>query len=415
MANYGIIIEEKTKINGGNMKILVINCGSSSLKYQLFDMDNEEVMVKGLVERIGIDGSRLIQEKGDDKYTIEEDMKDHTEAVGHVFDALVDSENGVIKDLSEIDAVGHRFVHGGEKITKSTLIDSDVRKAIEEYTKFAPLHNPANLMGLEACEKLLEGIPNVAVFDTAFHQTMPERTFLYGIDYKYYEEDGIRKYGFHGTSHKFITNKTAELLGKDVSELNIISCHLGNGSSITAVKEGKSYDTSMGLTPLEGLIMGTRSGDIDPTAVTYIMQENNISPKEMENILNKESGVLGVSGVSSDFRDLEAAAKEGNERAQYALDMFITRAKRYIAGYMAEIGSVDAIVFTGGIGENSIDMRKDIMDGFQQFGIEIDEEKNNVRGGAHEVSTDDSKVKVMVVATNEELMIARDTKSIVEA
>ena len=397
------------------MKILVINCGSSSLKYQLFDMDNEEVMVKGLVERIGIDGSRLIQEKGDDKYTIEEDMKDHTEAVGHVFDALVDSENGVIKDLSEIDAVGHRFVHGGEKITKSTLIDSDVRKAIEEYTKFAPLHNPANLMGLEACEKLLEGVPNVAVFDTAFHQTMPERTFLYGIDYKYYEEDGIRKYGFHGTSHKFITNKTAELLGKDVSELNIISCHLGNGSSITAVKDGKSYDTSMGLTPLEGLIMGTRSGDIDPTAVTYIMQENNISPKEMENILNKESGVLGVSGVSSDFRDLEAAAKEGNERAQYALDMFITRAKRYIAGYMAEIGSVDAIVFTGGIGENSIDMRKDIMDGFQQFGIEIDEEKNNVRGGAHEVSTDDSKVKVMVVATNEELMIARDTKSIVEA
>ena len=415
MANYGIIIEEKTKINGGNMKILVINCGSSSLKYQLFDMDNEEVMVKGLVERIGIDGSRLIQEKGDDKYTIEEDMKDHTEAVGHVFDALVDSENGVIKDLSEIDAVGHRFVHGGEKITKSTLIDSDVRKAIEEYTKFAPLHNPANLMGLEACEKLLSGVPNVAVFDTAFHQTMPERTFLYGIDYKYYEEDGIRKYGFHGTSHKFITNKTAELLGKDVSELNIISCHLGNGSSITAVKDGKSYDTSMGLTPLEGLIMGTRSGDIDPTAVTYIMQENNISPKEMENILNKESGVLGVSGVSSDFRDLEAAAKEGNKRAQYALDMFITRAKRYIAGYMAEIGSVDAIVFTGGIGENSIDMRKDIMDGFQQFGIEIDEEKNNVRGGAHEVSTDDSKVKVMVVATNEELMIARDTKSIVEA
>ena len=397
------------------MKILVINCGSSSLKYQLFDMDNEEVMVKGLVERIGIDGSRLIQEKGDDKYTIEEDMKDHTEAVGHVFDALVDSENGVIKDLSEIDAVGHRFVHGGEKITKSTLIDSDVRKAIEEYTKFAPLHNPANLMGLEACEKLLSGVPNVAVFDTAFHQTMPERTFLYGIDYKYYEEDGIRKYGFHGTSHKFITNKTAELLGKDVSELNIISCHLGNGSSITAVKDGKSYDTSMGLTPLEGLIMGTRSGDIDPTAVTYIMQENNISPKEMENILNKESGVLGVSGVSSDFRDLEAAAKEGNKRAQYALDMFITRAKRYIAGYMAEIGSVDAIVFTGGIGENSIDMRKDIMDGFQQFGIEIDEEKNNVRGGAHEVSTDDSKVKVMVVATNEELMIARDTKSIVEA
>lgn len=397
------------------MKILVINCGSSSLKYQLFDMANEEVMVKGLVERIGIDGSRLIQENGDDEFTIEEDMKDHTDAVGHVFDALVDSENGVIKDLSEIDAVGHRFVHGGEKITKSCLIDKEVRDAIEEYSKFAPLHNPANLMGLEACEKLLEGVPNVAVFDTAFHQTMPEKTFLYGIDYKYYEEDSIRKYGFHGTSHNFITNKTAEILGKDVNELNIISCHLGNGSSITAVKEGKSYDTSMGLTPLEGLIMGTRSGDIDPTAVTYIMKEKNLTADEMENILNKESGVLGVSGVSSDFRDLEAAAKEGNERAQYALDMFVTRAKRYIAGYMAEIGSVDAIVFTGGIGENSIDMRKDIMEGFEQFGIKIDDEKNNVRGGAHEVSTDDSTVKVMVVATNEELMIARDTKSIVEA
>lgn len=415
MANYGIINEEKTKINGGNMKILVINCGSSSLKYQLFNMDNEEVMVKGLVERIGIDGSRLIQEKGDDKYTVEEDMKDHTEAVGHVFDALVDSENGVIKSLSEIDAVGHRFVHGGEKITKSSLIDEEVREAIEEYTKFAPLHNPANLMGLEACEKLLAGVPNVAVFDTAFHQTMPEKTFLYGIDYKYYEEDAIRKYGFHGTSHNFITNKTAEILGKDVKDLNIISCHLGNGSSITAVKNGKSYDTSMGLTPLEGLIMGTRSGDIDPAAITYIMQHKNISANDMENILNKESGVLGVSGVSSDFRDLEAAAKEGNKRAQYALDMFITRTKRYIAGYMAEIGSADAIVFTGGIGENSIDMRKEIMDGFQQFGIEIDEEKNKVRGGAHIVSKDDSKVKIMVVATNEELMIARDTKSIVEA
>ena len=415
MANYGIIIEEKTKINGGNMKILVINCGSSSLKYQLFDMDNEEVMVKGLVERIGIDGSRLIQEKGDDKYTIEEDMKDHTEAVGHVFDALVDSENGVIKDLSEIDAVGHRFVHGGEKITKSTLIDSDVRKAIEEYTKFAPLHNPANLMGLEACEKLLEGVPNVAVFDTAFHQTMPAKTYLYGIDYKYYEDEAIRKYGFHGTSHNFITNKAAEVLGKDVKDLNIISAHLGNGSSICAVKNGKSFDTSMGLTPLEGLVMGTRSGDIDPAAVTYIMKKENLSPEEMENVLNKKSGVLGVSGVSSDFRDLENAAKEGNERAKAALDMFATRVKRYIAGYMAEVGACDAIVFTGGIGENSISMREDIMEGFELFGIKIDKEKNNVRGGCHVVSTDDSKVKVMVIATNEELMIARDTKSLVEA
>ncbi|MDO5047308.1 MAG: acetate kinase [Anaerococcus sp.] len=396
------------------MKILVINCGSSSLKYQLFDMDNEEVMVKGLVERIGIEGSRLIQEKGDDEYIIKEAMKDHTEAVSYVFDALVDEENGVIKNLEEIDAVGHRFVHGGEKITKSSLITDEVKEAIEEYTKFAPLHNPANLMGLKACEKLLPNVPNVAVFDTAFHQTMPAKTYLYGIDYKYYEEDGIRKYGFHGTSHNFITNKTAELLGKEKEDLNIISAHLGNGSSITAVKNGKSFDTSMGLTPLEGLIMGTRSGDIDPAAITYLMENKNIGPKDMENILNKESGVLGVSGVSSDFRDLEAAAEKGNERAQYALDIFITRVKRYIAGYMAEIGSVDAIVFTGGIGENSIGMRADIMDGFQQFGIKIDQDKNNVRGGAHVISTDDSKVKIMVVATNEELMIARDTQALVE-
>lgn len=397
------------------MKILVINCGSSSLKYQLFNMENEEVMVKGLVERIGIEGSKLIQEKVDDEYIIEEDMKDHTEAVSHVFDALVDEENGVIKDLEEIDAVGHRFVHGGEKITKSALIDDEVRAAIEEYTKFAPLHNPANLMGLEACEKLLPGVKNVAVFDTAFHQTMPEKTFLYGIDYKYYEEDAIRKYGFHGTSHNFITDKAAETLGKDVSDLNIISAHLGNGASICAVKNGKSYDTSMGLTPLEGLVMGTRSGDIDPAAVTYIMKEKNVGPDEMENILNKESGVLGVSGVSSDFRDLEEAANDGNKRAEYALDMFATRVKRYIAGYMAEIGQTDAIVFTGGIGENSATMRASIMEGFEQFGIKLDSEKNKVRGGVNEISTDDSKVKVYVIATNEELMIARDTKSLVKA
>lgn len=397
------------------MKVLVINCGSSSLKYQLFDMNNEEVMVKGLVERIGIEGSKLIQEKGDDEYIIEENMKDHTEAVSHVFDALVDKDNGVIESLEEIDAVGHRFVHGGEKITKSCLIDKKVRDAIEEYTKFAPLHNPANLMGLEACEKLLPNVKNVAVFDTAFHQTMPEKTFLYGIDYKYYEKDAIRKYGFHGTSHNFITNKTAEELGKNVEDLNMISAHLGNGSSICAVKNGKSFDTTMGLTPLEGLVMGTRSGDIDPAAVTYIMRKENLSPEEMENVLNKKSGVLGVSGVSSDFRDLENAAKEGNQRAQAALDMFVTRVKRYIAGYMAEVGACDAIVFTGGIGENSIPMREDIMAGFEQFGIKIDPEKNNVRGGCHVVSTDDSKVKVMVIATNEELMIARDTKSIVEA
>ncbi len=395
------------------MKILVINCGSSSLKYQLFDMDNEEVLVKGLVERIGIDGSRLKQEKGDDEYIIEEDMKDHTEAVKHVFDAITDKENGVISDLSEIDAVGHRFVHGGEKITKSVVIDDEVKEAVKEYSKFAPLHNPANMMGLEACEKLLPNVKNIAVFDTAFHQSMPEENFLYGIDYKYYEDQAVRKYGFHGTSHDFITQKTAKVLEKDQKDLNMISCHLGNGSSICAVKEGKSFDTTMGLTPLEGLVMGTRSGDLDPTVVTFLMNEYGYDTKKMDNVLNKESGVLGVSGVSSDFRDLENAANDGNKRADIALKMFANRAKRYVAGYMAEIGKTDAIVFTGGIGENSATMRADIMKGFEQFGIKIDPEKNNVRGGCHLISTDDSKVKVFVIATNEELMIARDTKKLV--
>ena len=396
------------------MKILVINCGSSSLKYQLFNMENEEVMVKGLVERIGIEGSRLVQKNNGDEFVIEEAMQNHTEAVSHVFDALIDSENGVIASLEEIDAVGHRFVHGGEKMTKSALITDEVKDAINEAAKFAPLHNPANLMGLKACEELLPNVPNVAVFDTAFHQTMPAKTYLYGIDYKYYEEDSIRKYGFHGTSHNYITNRAADLLGKSVEETNIISAHLGNGSSITAVKEGKSFDTTMGLTPLEGLVMGTRSGDLDPAVVTYIEEKDGISASEINNILNKESGVLGVSGVSSDFRDLEDAAKEGNERAQVALDMFTTRTKRYIAGYMAEIEKVDAIVFTGGIGENSIEMREDILKGFEQFGIKIDQEANKVRGGEHVISTEDSKVKVMVIATNEELMIARDTQDLVK-
>ena len=396
------------------MKILVINCGSSSLKYQLFNMDTEEVMVKGLVERIGIEGSRLVQKNNGDEFVIEEAMQDHTQAVGHVFDALIDSENGVIGSLDEIDAVGHRFVHGGEKMTKSALINDEVKEAINDAAKFAPLHNPANMMGLKACEELLPNVPNVAVFDTAFHQTMPEKTYLYGIDYKYYEQEGIRKYGFHGTSHNYITNRAAELLNKDINETNIISAHLGNGSSITAVKEGKSFDTTMGLTPLEGLVMGTRSGDLDPAVVTYIEEKDGVSPGEMNNILNKKSGVLGISGVSSDFRDLEEAAKEGNDRAQYALDIFTTRVKRYIAGYMAEIENTDAIVFTGGIGENSIELRKEIMTGFEQFGIKIDDEANNVRGDEHVISAEDSKVKVMVIATDEELMIARDTQDLVK-
>ena len=377
-------------------------------------MENEEVMVKGLVERIGIEGSRLVQKNNGDEFVIEEAMENHTQAVSHVFDALIDNENGVIDSLEEIDAVGHRFVHGGEKMTKSALITDEVKEAIKEAAKFAPLHNPANLMGLKACEELLPNVPNVAVFDTAFHQTMPAKTYLYGIDYKYYEEDDIRKYGFHGTSHNYITNRAADLLGKSVEDINIISAHLGNGSSITAVKEGKSFDTTMGLTPLEGLVMGTRSGDLDPAVVTYIEEKDGVAPEDMNNILNKESGVLGVSGVSSDFRDLEGAAKDGNERAQVALDMFTTRAKRYIAGYMAEIENTDAIVFTGGIGENSIEMREDILKGFEQFGVKIDEKANQVRGGEHVISTEDSKVKVMVIATNEELMIARDTQELVK-
>lgn len=299
-------------------------------------------------------------------------------------------------------------------MTKSALIDDEVKEAINEAAKFAPLHNPANLMGLKACEELLPNVPNVAVFDTAFHQTMPAKTFLYGIDYKYYEQEAIRKYGFHGTSHNYITKRAADLLGKELSQTNIISAHLGNGSSITAVKDGKSFDTTMGLTPLEGLVMGTRSGDLDPTVVTYIEEKENLSPSQMNDLLNKKSGVLGVSGVSSDFRDLEEAAKNGNQRAQYALDMFTTRAKRYIAGYMAEIERCDAIVFTGGIGENSIELREEMMKGFEQFGIKIDKEANKVRGGEHIISTEDSKVKVMVVATNEELMIARDTQNLVK-
>lgn len=396
------------------MKILVINCGSSSLKYQLFDMNDEKVLVKGLVERIGIEGSKLIQSvEGKDKFIVETSMADHTEAVGNVFKALTDSENGVIKTLDEIDAFGHRFVHGGEKITDSCIIDKEVKDAVKEYTKFAPLHNPANLMGLEACEKLLPEVKNVAVFDTAFHQSMPKENYLYAINYDYYDKYQLRKYGFHGTSHKYITTRVAQLLDKSVEDLNIVSCHLGNGSSLCAVKNGKSYDTTMGLTPLEGLVMGTRSGDLDPTVVTFLMKEENLSPDEINNILNKESGVLGVSKLSSDFRDLEDAESEGNEKASTALNMFINRTKRYLAGYLAEIKKCDAIVFTGGIGENSAILREKIVDGLQQFGVKIDPEKNNIRGGEHFVSTDDSILKIMVVATNEELMIAKDTQKLI--
>lgn len=388
------------------MKVLVINCGSSSLKYQLFDMTDESVLCKGLVERIGIEGSKLTHKVNGEKLVVEEPMKDHTEAINHVFDALLDEKYGVIKSLDEVSAIGHRVLHGGDKLTESCIIDDKVKDKIREFIKFGPLHNPANLMGIEACEKLAPGKKNIAVFDTAFHQTMPGKTFMYAIPYEYYEDYRLRKFGFHGTSHRYITLRTQQLLDKE--DINIITVHLGNGSSIAAVKDGKCYDTSMGLTPLEGLLMGTRSGDLDPTVMTFLMNEKGYSADEMNQILNKKSGVLGVSGISSDFRDLEEEAKKGNDRAQLALDMFIERVKRYIGGYMAELGHVDAICFAGGIGENSSSMRKDILDTFEELGVKLDLEKNNTREEAL-ISADDSKVKVYVVPTNEELMIARDT------
>lgn len=388
------------------MKVLVINCGSSSLKYQLFDMTDESVLCKGLVERIGIEGSKLTHKVNGEKLVVEEPMKDHTEAINHVFDALLDEKYGVIKSLDEVSAIGHRVLHGGDKLTESCIIDDKVKYKIREFIKFGPLHNPANLMGIEACEKLAPGKKNIAVFDTAFHQTMPAKTFMYAIPYEYYEDYRLRKFGFHGTSHRYITLRTQQLLGKE--DINIITVHLGNGSSIAAVKNGKCYDTSMGLTPLEGLLMGTRSGDLDPTVMTFLMNEKGYSADEMNQILNKKSGVLGVSGISSDFRDLEEEAEKGNDRAQLALDMFIERVKRYIGGYMAELGHVDAICFAGGIGENSSLMRKDILDTFEELGVKLDLEKNNTREEAL-ISADDSKVKVYVVPTNEELMIARDT------
>lgn len=388
------------------MKVLVINCGSSSLKYQLFDMTDESVLCKGLVERIGIEGSKLTHKVNGEKLVVEEPMKDHTEAINHVFDALLDEKYGVIKSLDEVSAIGHRVLHGGDKLTESCIIDDKVKDKIREFIKFGPLHNPANLMGIEACEKLAPGKKNIAVFDTAFHQTMPAKTFMYAIPYEYYEDYRLRKFGFHGTSHRYITLRTQQLLDKE--DINIITVHLGNGSSIAAVKNGKCYDTSMGLTPLEGLLMGTRSGDLDPTVMTFLMNEKGYSADEMNQILNKKSGVLGISGISSDFRDLEEEAEKGNYRAQLALDMFIERVKRYIGGYMAELGHVDAICFAGGIGENSSSMRKDILDTFKELGIKLDLEKNNTREEAL-ISADDSKVKVYVVPTNEELMIARDT------
>ena len=396
------------------MKILVLNCGSSSLKYQLIDMENEQVLTKGLCERIGIDGSVLTHKvPGKDNYVVETPMPDHSVAVQLVLDALTSAEHGVIKSVDEINAIGHRVLHGGTKFTKSIVVNEDVKAAIRECFDLGPLHNPANLMGIEACEKVCPGKPNVAVFDTTFGMGMDEKSYLYAIPHEYYEKYGIRRYGFHGTSHRYVSARCAELMGKPIEELKLISCHMGNGSSICAIDGGKSVDTSMGFTPLVGLPMGTRCGDLDPGVMQFIMNKYGMNIDEMLNVLNKKSGVLGVSGVSSDFRDLETAADEGNERARLALDMFDYWVAKVVGSYAAAMNGVDAIIFTAGVGENSATTRAGICKYLGYLGCEIDPEPNKKRGEDICISTADSKVKLFVIPTNEELVIARDTRDIV--
>lgn len=395
------------------MQVLVVNCGSSSIKYQLFNMTDESVLAKGLVERIGLDGAVLTHQPTDkEKVVLTADIKNHSVGIKMVLDALNDANHGVIKNLNEISAVGHRVVHGGEKFTDSALITPEVLKAIEDCIEMAPLHNPPNLLGINACTELMPGTPQVAVFDTAFHQTMPKFSFLYGLPYEAYEKYGLRRYGFHGTSHKYVSQRAAEIMGQQMTDLRIITCHLGNGASLAAIKHGKSVDTSMGFTPLEGLVMGTRCGEIDPAIIPYLMKKEGMTPDQIDTYLNKKSGVLGVSGVSSDFRDIEDAAKGGNERAQLALDVFTYKVRKYIGGYVAAMGGVDAIVFTAGLGENSISMREKICSGLEYLGTRIDPVKNNVRGKAQEICVDGAKVKIFVIPTNEELVIARDTNEI---
>lgn len=396
------------------MKILVINCGSSSLKYQLIDMDTKEVLAKGLSERIGIEGGRVKYEAaGRDEIVIEEQLDDHKAALKIVLDSLQNEEYGAVKSLDEIDAVGHRVVHGGESFADSVIIDDDVMKAINDNVEIAPLHNPPNIIGIEACKEIMGDIPMVAVFDTAFHQTIPEENYIYALPYEYYENYRVRRYGFHGTSHQYITERAADMLGKDLDEVNLITCHLGNGSSISAVKGGKCHDTSMGFTPLEGLVMGTRCGNIDPAIIPFLMEKENLSPDEMSNVMNKKSGVLGVSGVSSDFRDLEEAAEKGHHRAQLALDMFESRVRKYIGAYLTEMDHCDGIVFTAGVGENSITTREHVVDGLKSLGLELDKEKNDMRGKEAIVSTEASSIPVLVIPTNEELKIAMETAKLV--
>ena len=396
------------------MKVLVINCGSSSLKYQLIDAQTEKALAVGLCERIGIDGRLNHTPAGGEMVVINKDMPDHEVAVQMVLYELTDEKYGVISDLKEIDAIGHRVVHGGEKFASSVVINDEVMAAIEECNPLAPLHNPANLIGIRACQAIMPGVPNVAVFDTAFHQTMEPTAFMYGLPYECYEKYKVRRYGFHGTSHSFVSKRAIALAGLDPENSKVIVCHLGNGASVSAVKNGKSVDTSMGLTPLEGLVMGTRSGDIDPAIIEYLAHAMDKSLEEVMKILNKESGVYGLSGVSSDFRDLEKAADEGNKKAQLAQDVFGYRVAKYIGAYTAAMNGVDAIAFTAGLGENNGIMREHVCSFLGYLGVEIDKEKNSVRGEETIVSTPNSKVKVLVVPTNEELAIARETMELVK-
>ena len=395
------------------MNVLVINCGSSSLKYQLIDSQTEAVLAKGLCERIGIDGRLVYEKTGCDKEVTEAAMPTHKQAIQLVLDALVNPTTGAIADLTAIDAVGHRVVHGGEKFATSTVLTEEVIAVIEECNDLAPLHNPANLIGIRACQELMPNVPMVAVFDTAFHQTMPEVAYMYGLPYEYYEKYSVRRYGFHGTSHSYVSKRAADVLGKDYSELKTIVCHLGNGASICAVNGGKSVDTSMGLTPLEGLIMGTRSGDVDPSILDFIAQKENLTLSQVMNVLNKKSGVEGISGVSSDFRDLAAAAKEGNHRAELAIDAFAYRVVKYIGAYVAAMNGVDAICFTAGLGENDAATRAKIVANLEYLGIAIDDEANSIRGKEVVISTPDSKVAVLTIPTNEELAICRETVALV--
>ena len=391
------------------MKVLVINCGSSSLKYQLIDSVTEVALAVGLCERIGIDGRLNHTPNGGEKVVIEQAMPDHEVAIRMVLDALTNENYGVIKNLDEIDAIGHRLVHGGEKFTKSVIIDDEVIAGVEECSPLAPLHNPANLIGVRACQAIMPGVPNIGVFDTAFHQTMEPVAYMYGLPYEYYEKYKVRRYGFHGTSHSFVSKRAIQMLNLDPDNSKIIVCHLGNGSSISAVKNGKVVDTSMGMTPMEGLVMGTRCGDMDPTIVEYLARSLNKSLEEVMVILNKKSGVLGISGVSSDFRDLDKASNEGNERAKLAVEVFSYRTAKYIGSYIAAMNGVDAIVFTAGLGENNIVVREQILNHFGYMGITLDKEANQIRGEEKIISTPDSKVTVAVIPTNEELAIAHET------